>query len=104
MHIKTAGKRFLFPFMNDFTLAMIKALSISIKDSPALMDNSLKTEIIKALTSLLKSFPKKLTSSINEILTQIWSCLVQSAEVYSTTVVNSESFEFKNNLIDPEGF
>jgi hypothetical protein len=42
---------------------------------------------------------------MNEILTQVWSCLVQSSEIYSLTVVNSDSYESKNDSIsDPEGY
>lgn len=89
----TAGKKYLFPYMNDFMFAMIKALSLTPAESVNLVDNALKSEIIKALTALLKSYPKKLTSKIDEILAQVWTCLVQSSEVYSNKVVNSDSFE-----------
>ena len=45
----------------------------------------------KSLTLLLKSFPKKINPLMNDILTQVWSCLVQSSEVYLKKVVNSDS-------------
>ena len=79
--------------MNDFMLAMVKALSLSAAESVSLVDNALKSEIIKALTALLKSYPKKIAPAIDQILTQVWSCLVQSSEIYANKVVNSESFE-----------
>ena len=37
---------------------------------------------------------------MNDILTQIWSCLVQSSQIYLNKVVNSDS----NNADDDEGF
>lgn len=45
----------------------------------------------KVLTVLLKCFPKKLNNIINEVLTQVWNCLVQSSEVYVSKVINSDS-------------
>lgn len=98
----TAGKKYLFPYMNDFMLAMVKALSMSGADAVNLVDNALKSEIIKALTALLKSYPKKIAPAIEQILTQVWSCLVQSSEIYSNKVVNSESFE-NDSANDTEG-
>ena len=98
---------------------MIKVLSLSTQESPTLVDYSLKKEILKvnlkhnycfrfikmlfifvfvffyfskkSLTHLLKSFPKKISPLMNDILTQVWSCLVQSSEVYLKAVVNSDS-------------
>jgi hypothetical protein len=49
------------------------------------------TILLKSLSYLLKSFPKKINPLMNDILTQVWSCLVQSSEVYLKKVVNSES-------------
>ena len=37
---------------------------------------------------------------MNDILTQIWSCLVQSSQIYLNKVVNSDT----NNADDDEGF
>lgn len=98
----TAGKKYLFPYMNDFMLAMVKALSMNAADAANLVDNALRSEIIKALTALLKSYPKKIVPAIEQILTQVWSCLVQSSEIYSNKVVNSESFE-DDSATDTEG-
>jgi hypothetical protein len=84
----TCGKKYLFPYLNDFSFAMINVLS---SQDPNLVDNSLKMEIIKSLSSLLKSFPKKLNAHMNNILAQIWSCLVLSSQVYVSTVVNGNS-------------
>ena len=92
----TKGKKYLYPYMADFSFAMIKVLSLppqSDSSTPLLVDNSLKTEIIKSLSALLKSFPKKLNTIMNDILTQIWSCLVQCSQIYLAKVVNSESNE-----------
>ncbi len=85
--------------MGDFTFAMIKVLQADVTiPNQNLVDNSLKTEIIKTLTCLLKSFPKKLNVVMNDILTQIWSCLVQCSQLYLAKVVNSES----NNSLQNE--
>ena len=71
---------------------MLKALSLTPQESANVIDNSLKKEIIKALAALLKSFPKKLGKDINEILAQVWSCLVQSSHIYVNKIVNSNSY------------
>jgi hypothetical protein len=52
---------------------------------------------IKVLTVLLKCFPKKLNDIINEILTQVWNCLVQSSETYVTKVINADSNQASSN-------
>lgn len=39
---------------------------------------------------------------MEEILAQVWSCLVQSSEIYSTQVINSELYEAANNTVDTE--
>lgn len=50
------------------------------------------------MTTLLKSYPKKLSTLIDEILAQIWNCLVQNSEIYSIQVVNSDSYNLKNSV------
>ncbi len=56
----------------------------------------------KALTTLVKSFPKKLANYMNDILAQVWSCLVQSSNFYVTSVVNCKK-ENRDDLVDAEG-
>lgn len=51
---------------------------------------------LKAFTTLFKSFSKKLAPFINDILAQIWNCLVESSSLYVQKIVNSNS----NDLID----
>ncbi len=87
----STGRKYLFPYMNDFVFAMVKALSLSGREVPALVDDSLKSQIVKTLTTLLKSYPKKLTSNMDEILAQVWSCLVQNADIYARRIVNSDT-------------
>ena len=90
---------------------MIKALSLSEQENSNLIDYSLKKEIVRSLAALLRSFSKKLSKDINEILTHVWNCLVQSAEVYVTKIVNSNLYEESggsfaknsNDSIDNEG-
>lgn len=76
--------------MPDFVCSMINVLST--QETTNLVDYGLKKEVIKSLCALLKAFPKKLTNQMNEILTQVWSCLVQSTQLYVDKVVNSDSF------------
>jgi hypothetical protein len=67
------------------------------------------THFLKALATLLKSFPKKLGKDINEILAQVWTCLVQSSQVYVGKIVNSNSYvenvtaSSGNDSLDLEG-
>jgi hypothetical protein len=75
--------------MPDFVCSMINVLST--QETTNLVDYGLKKEVIKSLCALLKAFPKKLTNQMNEILTQVWSCLVQSTQLYVDKVVNSDS-------------
>ena len=91
----SCGKKYLFPCLAEFTFAMVNVLGLSVVSGGStvessggggggggkLVDNGLKSEVIKALSALLKSFPKKLTTMMNDVLTQIWNCLVQSSQV-----------------------
>ena len=56
---KSAGKKYLFPYMQDFAGSMIKVLSLSTQDSPTLVDYNLKKEILKV--SLYPVFGLKLS-------------------------------------------
>ena len=40
---------------------------------------------------MLKSFPEKLATAMNDMLAQIWSCLVQCSQIYVSKVVNSNA-------------
>ena len=46
---------------------------------------------LQTLSALLKSFPKKLATAMNDMLAQIWSCLVQCSQIYVSKVVNSNA-------------
>jgi hypothetical protein len=82
--------------MPDFVCSMINVLST--QETTNLVDYGLKKEVIKSLCALLKAFPKKLTNQMNEILTQVWSCLVQGTQLYVDKVVNSDSNDSEGNL------
>jgi hypothetical protein len=41
---------------------------------------------------------------MNDLLTQIWSCLVQSSEVYVKMVVNSDAETLQSNANDSTDF
>ena len=43
----TAAKKYLFPYMNDFIIAMIKVMSLTPNESPDLVNDALKCDIIK---------------------------------------------------------
>ena len=42
----SAGKKYLFPYMNDFVFAMVKTMSLSEAETPTLVDDSLKSQVI----------------------------------------------------------
>ncbi len=96
----SAGKKYLFPYMNDFVFAMVKALSLPAHEAATLVDDSLKSQIVKTLTTLLKSYPKKLTANMDEILAQVWSCLVYNADVFARKIVNSDSYEESSEVVN----
>ncbi|RNA14456.1 importin-9 [Brachionus plicatilis] len=93
-----AGKKYLYRFIPDYVYAMLKVISLNPSESASLIDFSLKKEILKAFTILFKSFSKKLATFINEILAQIWNCLVQSSHLFVQKIVNSNS----TDMIDDE--
>jgi hypothetical protein len=86
--------------LENFVAAMVKSLSMS--DDNQNMDCGLRKEIISALTSLVKTFPKKMSVFMNEILSQIWSCLVQSSSIYTCLYVNCLKVDQKE-MLDSEG-
>lgn len=44
--------------------------------------------MLKALTTLVKNFPKQMAPHLTEILPHMWKTLTQSADHYVRTVVN----------------
>ncbi|CAB1353367.1 unnamed protein product, partial [Coregonus sp. 'balchen'] len=62
---KGAAKALIFPVVQQFTEAFILALQMP--DGPS-SDSGLKMEVLKAVTALVKNFPKPMVSSMQQIL------------------------------------
>ncbi|XP_074644656.1 importin-9-like [Tubulanus polymorphus] len=95
---RNVAKQLLFPILPQFTEAFVKALEIPDGDTS---DNGLKMEILKALTNLVKNFPKRMSQWIPQILPWVWHCLTQSADVYVRTCVNDT--DARDDPVDSDG-
>uniref|UniRef100_A0A673A4R3 Importin N-terminal domain-containing protein n=1 Tax=Sphaeramia orbicularis TaxID=375764 RepID=A0A673A4R3_9TELE len=83
---KGAAKALIFPVVQQFTEAFVQALQMP--DGPS-SDSGLKMEVLKAVTALVKNFPKPMVSSMQQILPIVWNTLTESAMVtYVRTEVN----------------
>uniref|UniRef100_A0AAZ3RJ72 Importin N-terminal domain-containing protein n=1 Tax=Oncorhynchus tshawytscha TaxID=74940 RepID=A0AAZ3RJ72_ONCTS len=76
---KGAAKALIFPVVQQFTEAFIQALQMP--DGPS-SDSGLKMEVLKAVTALVKNFPKPMVLSMQQILPIVWNTLTESAAVY----------------------
>jgi hypothetical protein len=79
---------------------MVKSLSMP--DDNQTMDCGLRKEIISALTTLVKTFPKRMEPYINDTLSQIWSCLVHNSSIYTCLYANCLKVDQKE-MYDSEG-
>ncbi|KAK6177118.1 hypothetical protein SNE40_015285 [Patella caerulea] len=95
---KGVAKQLLFPILPQFTEALVLALQLP--DSHT-SDSGLKTEIVKAITTLVKSFPKTMSQWLPQMLPTVWTIFTQSAEFYVRTVVNK--LEDLDEVVDSEG-
>ncbi|XP_076124017.1 importin-9 [Alosa pseudoharengus] len=82
---KGAAKALIFPVVQQFTEAFVQALQMP--DGPS-SDSGLKMEVLKAVTALVKNFPKPMVSSMQQILPIVWNTLTESASFYVRTEVN----------------
>uniref|UniRef100_A0A672H6L7 Importin N-terminal domain-containing protein n=1 Tax=Salarias fasciatus TaxID=181472 RepID=A0A672H6L7_SALFA len=82
---KGAAKALIFPVVQQFTEAFVQALQMP--DGPS-SDSGLKMEVLKAVTALVKNFPKPMVSSMQQILPIVWNTLTESAFTYVRTEVN----------------
>ncbi|KAM9524423.1 importin-9-like isoform 3-T4 [Salvelinus alpinus] len=82
---KGAAKALIFPVVQQFTEAFIQALQMP--DGPS-SDSGLKMEVLKAVTALVKNFPKPMVLSMQQILPIVWNTLTESAAFYVRTEVN----------------
>uniref|UniRef100_A0AAZ3Q4E5 Importin N-terminal domain-containing protein n=1 Tax=Oncorhynchus tshawytscha TaxID=74940 RepID=A0AAZ3Q4E5_ONCTS len=96
---KGAAKALIFPVVQQFTEAFIQALQMP--DGPS-SDSGLKMEVLKAVTALVKNFPKPMVLSMQQILPIVWNTLTESAAVYpSQSEVNYT--EEVDDPIDSDG-
>ncbi|XP_013989342.1 importin-9 [Salmo salar] len=95
---KGAAKALIFPVVQQFTEAFILALQMP--DGPS-SDSGLKMEVLKAVTALVKNFPKPMVSSMQQILPIVWNTLTESAAFYVRTEVNYT--EEVDDPIDSDG-
>ncbi|XP_068568509.1 importin-9 [Cebidichthys violaceus] len=82
---KGAAKALIFPVVQQFTEAFVQALQMP--DGPS-SDSGLKMEVLKAVTALVRNFPKPMVSSMQQILPIVWNTLTESAAFYVRTEVN----------------
>uniref|UniRef100_H3CNL2 Importin 9 n=1 Tax=Tetraodon nigroviridis TaxID=99883 RepID=H3CNL2_TETNG len=95
---KGAAKALIFPVVQQFTQAFVQALQMP--DGPS-SDSGLKMEVLKAVTALVKNFPKPMVSSMQQILPIVWNTLTESAALYVRTEVNYT--EEVDDPIDSDG-
>ncbi|KAG5275289.1 hypothetical protein AALO_G00145750 [Alosa alosa] len=76
---KGAAKALIFPVVQQFTEAFVQALQMP--DGPS-SDSGLKMEVLKAVTALVKNFPRPMVSSMQQILPIVWNTLTESASLY----------------------
>ncbi|XP_064632245.1 importin-9-like [Lineus longissimus] len=95
---RNAAKQLLFPVLPQFTEALVEALRIP--DGPT-SDSGLKMEILKALTTLLKNFPKFMNQYLSQVLAPVWKTLEESVNIYVGTVVNDT--EDHDDVVDSDG-
>uniref|UniRef100_A0A8C7ZPS0 Importin 9 n=1 Tax=Oryzias sinensis TaxID=183150 RepID=A0A8C7ZPS0_9TELE len=71
---KGAAKALIFPVVQQFTEAFVQALRMP--DGPS-SDSGLKMEVLKAVTALVKNFPKPMVFSMQQILPIVWDTLTE---------------------------
>ncbi|CAN0065045.1 unnamed protein product [Lampetra planeri] len=95
---KGASKTLLFPVLQQFLEAFIQAMQIP--DGPS-SDSGLKMEVLKAVTALVKSFPKQMSPSMQQILPIVWNTLTQSATIYPSWRQHRLRVNFMEEASDP---
>uniref|UniRef100_A0A8C5HZC2 Importin N-terminal domain-containing protein n=1 Tax=Gouania willdenowi TaxID=441366 RepID=A0A8C5HZC2_GOUWI len=97
---KGAAKALIFPVVQQFTEAFVQALQMP--DGPS-SDSGLKMEVLKAVTALVKNFPKPMVSSMQQILPIVWNTLTESEVLGFENLVFS-IFEFVHTLLENSKF
>uniref|UniRef100_A0A8C5CC59 Importin 9 n=1 Tax=Gadus morhua TaxID=8049 RepID=A0A8C5CC59_GADMO len=98
---KGAAKALIFPVVQQFTEAFVQALQMP---DGASSDSGLKMEVLKAVTALVKNFPKPMVSSMQQILPIVWNTLTESASLYPLTSLTEVNYtEDVDDPIDSDG-
>uniref|UniRef100_A0A8D0L9J8 Importin 9 n=1 Tax=Sphenodon punctatus TaxID=8508 RepID=A0A8D0L9J8_SPHPU len=84
-----AAKVLIFPVVQQFTEAFVQALQMP--DGPT-SDSGLKMEVLKAVTALVKNYPKHMVSSMQQILHIVWNTLTESAALYPFSCVTEVNY------------
>ncbi|KAH3881360.1 importin-9-like isoform X2 [Dreissena polymorpha] len=95
---KGLAKQLLFPVLPQFTEAFVQALVVPDGLSS---DSGLKMEVMKAVTTLVKSFPKVMSQWIGQILQPVWTIFTHSSDFYVKTVINNT--EEADDPVDSDG-
>jgi len=95
---KSLAKSLLNPVLTTFSEALVSALAVP--DS-ATSDPGLRTEVLKALTVLVKNVPKQMATWLPQILPPVWSILTSSAEKYVREVVSQAGED--EEVVDSDG-
>ncbi|XP_053562447.1 importin-9 [Bombina bombina] len=82
---KGAAHALILPVVQQFTQAFVHALQMP---DGTTSDSGLKMEVLKAITALVKNFPKHMVTSMQQILPIVWNTLTESAAFYVRTEVN----------------
>ena len=77
--LQQAVKQLLVPVLPKFVEAFLEALQSS---DEAVTDTGIKTDIMKALTVLLKNVPSHMGAHFKSIVMCIWQLLVNSSQLY----------------------
>lgn len=94
-------KEFLYPVLPKYMEAFVEALHSA---NPAVTDTGIKTDVMKALTLIVRSVPtSQLSSHIAPIVNCVWSCLVSSYQVYFTRHVSGGEEDEDDDLVDSDG-
>ncbi|NXS10975.1 IPO9 protein, partial [Neodrepanis coruscans] len=94
-----AAKVLIFPVVQQFTEAFVQALQMP--DGPT-SDSGFKMEVLKAVTALVKNYPKHMISSMQQILPIVWNTLTEKTYIYLTpsTYVRTE-VNYTEEVEDP---
>lgn len=96
---KSLQKSLLNPVLTTFSEALVAALSVP--DTSHTSDAGLKTQVVKALTVLVKNVPKQMTTWLPQILPPVWATLTTSADKYVREVVNEGGED--DEIVDSDG-